>query len=167
MNEKHRTPALARHFAILALCLSIMLLSACGKSHTSTHYAYPIAGRGDAIAATAKTQIGKSYRKGGTSPRSGFDCSGLVLWAYAQHGVSVPRTSRDQASVGVKVSRSALRPGDIVVFKTSWVGYHTGIYVGQRRFVHSPKPRTTVRFDSLDNVYWKEHFVSGRRILQH
>ena len=167
MNAKHHTLALARYLFLLALCFSVTLLSACGKSQMSAHYAYPMTSRGDAIAATAKTQLGKSYRKGGTSPLSGFDCSGLVLWAYAQHGVSVPRSSRDQANAGVRVSRSALRPGDIVVFKTSWVGYHTGIYVGQKRFVHSPRPRTTVRFDSLDNVYWKDHFVSGRRILQH
>ena len=147
------------------LCLALVLLTACGKSHTSSHYACHTPGAGDAIAATARSQLGKPYAKGGISPRSGFDCSGLVYWACAQNGVSVPRMTREQAKAGQCVKRSALRPGDIVVFKTSWTGYHTGIYLGHGRFVHSPKPKTRVRIDSLQKEYWREHYVTGRRVV--
>ena len=164
-RQRHPSPLL-RPILHLFLCLPlVMLLSACGKSHTSSHYAYPTSNAGTAIAASARSQLGKPYLKGGISPRNGFDCSGLVYWACAQNGVSVPRTAHEQMKIGQKVKSSALRPGDIVVFKTSWTGYHTGIYLGQGRFVHSPRPNTRVRIDSLLKEYWKEHYVTGRRVV--
>ena len=163
--KKSRTHlALPRFFLHALLALSLMFLAACGKSHTSPHYVCHTPGAGAAIAAAARSQLGKPYVRGGVSPRSGFDCSGLVYWACAQNGVNVPRMTRDQAKAGQSIERSALRPGDIVVFKTSWTGYHTGIYLGQGRFVHSPKPRTRVRIDSLQQEYWKDHYVTGRRV---
>lgn len=164
MNASSQPSSLPRVFLSLALCVLMSLLLACGKRSIPADF--PTDTRGAAIAAAARSQIGKLYRKGGISPKSGFDCSGLVYWACGQNGISVPRVSREQAKVGQKVGRAALRPGDIVVFKTSWTGYHTGIYIGQGRFVHSPKPRTRVRTDSLDHVYWGEHFVSGRRVTR-
>ena len=163
MNIRIST-ALRRNLSLLALTTAFVLLSACGKSSTSSHYAYPDSTSGFSIAACARSQLGKPYCSGGISPQTGFDCSGLVYWACSQNGIRVPRVSKDQASTGKKISLSSLRPGDIVVFKTSWRGYHTGIYLGQNRFIHSPRPRTRVRIDSLTQEYWKEHFVSGRRV---
>ena len=143
------------------LGMLLILLTACGRSLPPCPADHA---RGAAIASAARSQVGKPYRYGGTSPAKGFDCSGLVYWACSQNGIRVPRVSKEQASTGKKISLSSLRPGDIVVFKTSWRGYHTGIYLGQNRFIHSPKPRTRVRIDSLTQEYWKEHFVSGRRV---
>ena len=163
--KKSRTHLTLPHFFLHALIgLSLMFLTACGKSHTSSHYDCHAPGAGAAIAASARSQLGKPYVRGGISPQYGFDCSGLVYWACAQNGVNVPRMTRDQAKAGQSIERSALRPGDIVVFKTSWTGYHTGIYLGQGRFVHSPKPRTRVRIDSMQQEYWKDHYVTGRRV---
>ncbi len=152
-------------FRLLLTAFCAVLLFGCGKD---TESSYPYAdSRGEAIAASARSQIGRPYCRGGISPQSGFDCSGLVYWACARNGISVPRVSDDQANAGRKIDRSDLRPGDIVVFKVSWFDYHTGIYVGGGRFVHSPKPRTRVRLDSLDHVYWKKHYVTGRRVTRH
>ena len=163
--KKSRTHlTLSRLFLHPLLALSLLFLAACGKSHTSSYYACHTPGAGAAIASSAHSQLGKPYVRGGISPQQGFDCSGLVYWACARNGVSVPRMTSDQAKAGQRIDRSALRPGDIVVFKTSWTGYHTGIYLGQGRFVHSPKPKTRVRIDSLQQEYWKEHYVTGRRV---
>jgi len=145
------------------LCVALTLLTACGKSH-APNCQYPPLVKGSSIAASAQSQLGRPYAYGGSSPSSGFDCSGLVYWACAKNGVTVPRMSRDQANAGIKIKRSEMRPGDIVVFKIPWSGYHTGIYIGQNRFIHSPKPRTRVRVESLSNAYWNKRFVTARRV---
>ena len=151
-------------FRLLLTAFCAVLLFGCGKD---TESSYPYAdSRGEAIAASARSQIGRPYCRGGISPQSGFDCSGLVYWACAQNGVSVPRMTREQAKAGQSVKRSALRPGDIVVFKTSWTGYHTGIYIGQDKFIHSPRPRAKVRIESLSIDYWKKYFVTARRVAR-
>ncbi len=155
-----------RFLSALMLCLALPILAGCGKqASSSVHTVSPAVSA--AIAASAKSQIGKPYCRGGISPSSGFDCSGLVYWACRQNSVNVPRVSKEQAQTGQKVTRGELRPGDIVVFKTSWAGYHTGIYLGQNRFIHSPKPRSRVRIDSLEHEYWSKHFVTARRVVHH
>lgn len=70
------------------------------------------------VVRTATTQLGKPYRLGGASPRSGFDCSGLIYWSFGQNGITVPRVTSSQAKVGTKVAINRLQPGDIVVFRT-------------------------------------------------
>lgn len=103
------------------------------------------------VVRTATTQLGKPYRLGGASPRSGFDCSGLIYWSFGQNGITVPRVTSSQAKVGTKVAINRLQPGDIVVFRTKNApnGLHTGIYVGSGRFIHSPNSRSRVRVDDL------------------
>ena len=145
------------------LGMLLILLTACGRSLPPCPADHA---RGAAIASAACSQVGKPYRYGGTSPAKGFDCSGLVYWACARNGIAVPRESRAQAGAGCEVRPPHLLPGDIVVFKIPWSGYHTGIYLGQGRFVHSPRPRTTVRVESLSTGYWKKAFVSGRRVAR-
>ena len=160
---------LFRLFPLLLLCTTLLLLAGCGKqTYRPAYDTRPSVstGSGAAIAATAKSQLGRPYVFGGSSPSKGFDCSGLVYWAYARNGISVPRVSRDQASVGQRISRGNLRPGDIVVFKIPRSGYHTGIYVGQNSFVHSPKPRARVRIESLSVNYWDRYFVTARRVVR-
>jgi cell wall-associated NlpC family hydrolase len=119
---------------------------------------------GEAICRTLRTQIGVPYKYGGYSPRTGFDCSGLVLWAYRQYGVSTPRTAKEQARYGRGVSKDKLSPGDIVVFHIRG-GYHTGVYMGNNSFVHSPKPGSNVKVESLNNRYWNKVYRGARRFI--
>ncbi len=109
--------------------------------------------------------IGVKYRYGGTSPSTGLDCSGYVQYVFKSAvGVNLPRTAAAQAHVGDRVD-SDMRPGDMVFFNTrGFSNSHVGIYVGNGMFVHSPNSRSEVRFDSLDNGYWKNHFTSARRV---
>ena len=119
------------------------------------------------VVRTATTQLGKPYRLGGASPRSGFDCSGLIYWSFGQNGITVPRVTSSQAKVGTKVAINRLQPGDIVVFRTKNApnGLHTGIYVGSGRFIHSPNSRSRVRVDDLSpSSYWRKRLVMGRRL---
>ncbi len=122
-------------------------------------------GSGYSIAATATSQIGKPYVSGGISPRSGFDCSGLVYWSCRTNGIyDIPRMSIDQSRFGSKVSRGSLRPGDIIVFRTPR-GYHSGIYVGNNSFVHSPNRRKTVRVETLaEGTYYDRYYMTARRV---
>lgn len=112
----------------------------------------------------AKSAIGTPYVSGGTQP-GGFDCSGLVKWAYNSVGVDVPRTAREQAAVGEKVRHvEDMRAGDIVAFRHPKRGYHTGIYVGDGKFVHSPRKRSTVRINSLSDPYFSKTLLGARRV---
>lgn len=124
--------------------------------------------KGNQVVRTAATQIGQKYRLGGESPRTGFDCSGLVYWAYKQHGITVPRVTRSQANVGQKISKQNLRPGDIVVFKTrnSPNGLHTGLYAGKNSFIHAPNSKSRVKLESLDKgSWWASRLMYGRRVI--
>jgi LysM repeat protein len=128
----------------------------------------PVAkGRGELqLIAEAKSLIGTRYRYGGETSR-GFDCSGFVYYLYKKvEGITLPRTSRAQASVGVAVSRSQLQPGDIVLFRTrgSRVVNHAGIYMGGGLFVHASSHRGQVRVDSLVKGYYSTRFVTARRV---
>ena len=120
--------------------------------------------RGVDICRTASAQIGVSYKYGGTSPKTGFDCSGLLYWVYAQYGVKLPRTAVEQSKHGAKVSKGNLVQGDIVAFKPPF-GYHTGIYSGNGRFVHSPSNGGKVREDTLEDPYWSRYYIGARRVF--
>ncbi len=148
---------------LVVLLFSCFFLGACG----SKNYSQKSSGKGYAVSKTAQTQIGKYYRFGGTSPKTGFDCSGLIMWAYDKHGIDVPRNTKAQATVGKKVHSSKARPGDIVVFrsKSTSSGYHTALYIGDNKFVHSPKTGAKVRIESL-NTYWKPRLYSVRRVVK-
>jgi cell wall-associated NlpC family hydrolase len=93
----------------------------------------------DSVVALARAQLGRRYRRGGESPTIGFDCSGLVQYVMHAFDVTLPRTARDQARVGVALPRdtSQLRPGDLLTFGTSKRITHIGIYIGNGHFVHA------------------------------
>ncbi len=112
----------------------------------------------------ARSAIGTPYVRGGSSP-GGFDCSGFVCWAYKSVGVALPRTAREQSVVGERImNQEDMRAGDIVTFRHPRRGYHTGIYVGHGRFIHSPHRRTTVRINSLSDPYFSSTFLGARRV---
>ncbi|MFZ7119556.1 MAG: NlpC/P60 family protein [Eubacteriaceae bacterium] len=113
---------------------------------------------GSSIVATAKHYIGIPYVRGGSSP-SGFDCSGFTQYVFKQYGINLPRTSGGQGSAGGYVSRSDLKPGDLVIFSG-----HVGIYVGGSRFIHSPSTGGRVEITSLNTAYWRSKYISGRRV---
>jgi cell wall-associated NlpC family hydrolase len=108
--------------------------------------------------------VGKPYRYGGTSPATGFDCSGLVQWSYAQAGRKLPRSTDDQRHAASRVRASELRRGDLVFFDQEGKKHgHVGIYVGNGEFVHAPSSGKRVRRDRLDAPYWSRHLSEVRR----
>jgi len=108
----------------------------------------------------ARRFTGVRYEYGGSSPRSGFDCSGFVRFVYSHFGISLAHSSYAQFDRGRRVSRSGLRPGDLVFF--DGLG-HVGIYVGNDRFIHAPHTGTRVRIQTLAGWY-SSRFVGARRL---
>ena len=108
--------------------------------------------------------LGARYRYGGSGSR-GFDCSGFTAYIYRQHGISLPHNSAAQYRVGKPVSRSELRPGDLVFFRTRGRRIsHVGIYIGDGKFVHASSARGRVRIDTLNSGYYHQRYVGARRI---
>ncbi|WP_217553145.1 C40 family peptidase [Streptomyces sp. GbtcB6] len=107
-------------------------------------------GRAAAAFAAAKTRLGTPYVYGATGPSS-FDCSGLTSWAYAQAGVSIPRTSESQSTIGTKIySTSDLQVGDLVFFFNDL--HHVGLYAGNGQILHAPRTGTVVRYESMSTI---------------
>jgi cell wall-associated NlpC family hydrolase len=118
---------------------------------------------GEQLADFALQLRGLPYRYGGAT-RDGFDCSGLVFYTHRQFGVSVPRTSRDQARAARVVKERKLQRGDLVFFKIgSRLVNHVGIYVGDRHFLHAPGAGKAVTVNSLDDDYYAKRFSSAGR----
>jgi cell wall-associated NlpC family hydrolase len=113
------------------------------------------------VVGIALGQLGTPYAWGGAAP-GGFDCSGLVMWAYAQVGVSLPHSTYAQYAMGVPVSQDQLQPGDLVFF--DGVG-HVGIYIGGGQFVHAPHTGDVVKVSSLSESWYAATYVGARRIL--
>jgi cell wall-associated NlpC family hydrolase len=116
--------------------------------------------------AEATRYIGTPYRWGGSTPQSGFDCSGLVQWAYAKAGIQMPRVTDQQftAPGGSKVGRDELLPGDLVFFRdASGYIHHVGISLGGDRFVEAPRTGLDVRISSLKDPYYAGEFAGARR----
>jgi cell wall-associated NlpC family hydrolase len=119
-----------------------------------------------AAAKEALVKVGIRYRYGGATPEQGFDCSGLVTYVFEQAwGVSLPRSTADQRSVGHAVKRGRLEPGDLVFYNTRNRPYsHVGIYLGDGMFVHAPRRGQRVRVENIDNPYWRARFDGARRL---
>jgi peptidoglycan DL-endopeptidase CwlO len=116
---------------------------------------------GERAAALAVREVGVPYRWGGTSPAGGFDCSGLVYWAYGRLGVGVPHSSYALYDVGRRVTR--MRPGDLLFF--SGLG-HVGIYIGRGRMVHAPHTGERVQVVSLRRSSYGRSLEGVRRIVR-
>ncbi|WP_340380647.1 NlpC/P60 family protein [Streptomyces sp. SS7] len=108
--------------------------------------AVPASGRAAAALAAARSALGRPYVWGANGP-TGFDCSGLMQWSYAQAGVALPRTSQAQAHTGHRVPLSEARPGDIVTYRSD--ASHVGMYAGNGQVIHAPYPGAPVRYDPV------------------
>ena len=137
-----------------------------GGTSTSTSRTSASAPR---VLATAEDYIGVPYKWGGTSPNTGFDCSGYVQYVYAKQGVRLPRTSREQASAGQKVTArvSSLRQGDLMLFAERSTISHVAIYAGGGRIIHSSSSGGGVRYDDLSTrrgQWFAQNMVAARRL---
>jgi cell wall-associated NlpC family hydrolase len=119
----------------------------------------------DRAADYAVQLVGRPYRYGGTSPTTGFDCSGLVQYTYARAGRKLPRSTDDQRQASTRIRVAELQPGDLIFFdQEGKKNSHVGIYLGEGKFVHAPSSGKAVRSDRLDNPYWKKHLSERRRL---
>lgn len=123
------------------------------------------AGAQDAID-SALDLLGIRYRRGGSSPEAGFDCSGFVSHVFREGlGLVLPRSSKEMSKSGEVVNRDELKPGDLVFFNTMRSAFsHVGIYLGDNQFVHAPRAGGRVRIEDLRDNYWVKRFNGARRV---
>ncbi len=122
-------------------------------------------GAGTEIAQYVMSFIGYSYVYGGASPKTGFDCSGLMYYCLTQYGYTMNRTADDQMKQGTAVSRDELIVGDLVFFGYGSYANHVGMYIGNGNFVHASSPTTGVRINSLNETYYSTRYIGARRII--
>lgn len=110
--------------------------------------------------------LGVPYRRGGTNEQTGFDCSGLVRSIYEQAaGLLLPRSAAQQAAATERIEKKDLKPGDLVFFNTMRRAFsHVGIYIGNGKFIHAPRPGEDVRVEDLGLAYWAKRFDGARRV---
>jgi murein DD-endopeptidase len=114
------------------------------------------------VASTAAQMAGVPYRYGGFTPK-GFDCSGLVYYSYRKAGLTVPRTSSEQFKAANRIELEDARPGDLLFFARGRLVDHVAIYLGNHQFVHAPSIGNSVLIASLNDPYYREHFVAAAR----
>ncbi|MBK6906915.1 MAG: C40 family peptidase [Rhodocyclaceae bacterium] len=114
----------------------------------------------------ALSLLGVPYRRGGSSPTAGFDCSGFVRHVFQESvGLILPHNANAMAREGETVDRDALQPGDLVFFNTMRRAFsHVGIYLGDGKFVHSPRKGGRVRIEDMQESYWKKRYNGARRV---
>ena len=116
------------------------------------------------VLAEAFSLIGVPYRRGGSTPDTGFDCSGFVRYVYRSAGVDLPRSAVTQFAIGQDTGREDLQTGDLVFFR-SRRGWHVGIYSGAGNFIHAPNSRDRVKVTPLDEPYYARAYLGARRIF--
>jgi cell wall-associated NlpC family hydrolase len=123
----------------------------------------------ESLVKTARDFIGVPYLWGGSSPDTGFDCSGLTMTVYQLNGLNLPRYSADQFEAGNPVGSGDLQKGDLVFFAVKGKGKgkisHVGVYLGDGQFIHAPSHGKNIRIDSLSSNYFVKWFVGGRTYL--
>ena len=149
-----------KRLAKIVLATSIFFPVFSGLNHASA------ASVGEEIVETSKTFIGTPYRFGGTTP-SGFDCSGFIRYVFKNEGIDLPRVSADQYKAGKSVSKDELVPGDAVFFETYKPGpSHSGIYVGDNKFIHASSSNGVMVSSLDDKYYWKDRYLGAKRYTQ-
>ncbi len=152
---------------VLAVIVTALMCQACGHEQVrrlSSQQAAVTTPRtiGQQAAVVAVRQVGVPYRYGGTTT-SGFDCSGLVQYAYSKAGRRIPRTTTQQWRTLTPVERDELRIGDVLFFRIEGKVSHVGLYLGERRFVHAPSSGREVTIAALDSEYYRRALVRGGR----
>lgn len=129
--------------------------------------AQSVAGRASDLVVNAMGFLGVPYRRGGSSADTGFDCSGFVRAIYQQTiGLALPRSAHQQAANTQVIDKKELQPGDLVFFNTMRRAFsHVGIYVGDGKFIHSPRSGSEVRVEDMQMAYWQRHFDGARRVV--
>lgn len=113
--------------------------------------------------------VGINYRRGGTNPDTGLDCSGFVQVVFRDAvGKLLPRTAKEQSQVGNIVDKQELKPGDLVFFNTMRRAFsHVGIYLGDNRFMHAPRTGAEIRVEDMSQSYWVKRYNGARRVVEH
>jgi cell wall-associated NlpC family hydrolase len=129
--------------------------------------AHTVADKASNLVFNAMGFLGVPYRRGGNSAETGFDCSGFVKAMYEQTvGLVLPRRANEQAAATQTIDKKDLQPGDLVFFNTMKRAFsHVGIYVGEGKFIHSPKPGAQVRVEDMGGSYWQQRFNGARRVI--
>ncbi|HEU0187280.1 MAG TPA: C40 family peptidase [Gallionellaceae bacterium] len=157
--------------AILSACSSAPARTAHASHAPATEHPASAAMDSDAdmndVAVYALSLSDTPYRYGGNTPESGFDCSGFVRHVYKHTlGLSLPRTSHEMSRVGEPQKVSRLQPGDLVFYNTRHQSYsHVGIYLGEGKFVHSPRAGSSVRVENMNESYWLARYNGARRLI--
>ncbi len=163
---------LSSHLVRVSLCFLLLLSLGCAAKPPSSTYATLQKKPEDSvqeqkkpvIIPTAEKALGTPYKYGGTTI-NGFDCSGFVQWVYSHAGIKLPRKAVEQSRVGKAIKdKKSIEVGDIVAFKHPRRGYHTGIYVGEGQFIHSPRRNTVIKLDTLSEGYFSKSFLGARRV---
>lgn len=158
------------------ICFSSLQLIGCGGparvpdrvgSDPPWASASPISAHlGHEVVLQAMGAMGVRYAPGGGSPESGFDCSGLVSYAYLRATqLALPRTTFALSRTGLRIDPGDLQPGDLVFYNTQHRAYsHVGIYIGKQRFIHAPSFGGVVRIEDMGGGYWRNRFDGARRM---
>ncbi|HLI29030.1 MAG TPA: NlpC/P60 family protein [Chloroflexota bacterium] len=119
------------------------------------------------LVAIAQSLVGSRYTWAGTSPATGFDCSGFVYYVYNTYGYPLERTMAEQFAAGRRVRMDELRPGDIVFFADTYTPglSHNGIYIGDGKFIHAVDESVGVAITPLNTPYWEQRYVGAVRII--
>jgi cell wall-associated NlpC family hydrolase len=141
----------------------VLLLQGCAGTGRYAGFDIPDGPRGEVVMA-ALDEVGTRYEYGAASPGRALDCSALTLHAYRAAGVQIPRMSQAQHRAARPVRPSRAKPGDLVFFRTG-SGYHVGVMVDAKRFVHASSSRNAVQVSSLASPYWREHFIGAGTYL--
>jgi cell wall-associated NlpC family hydrolase len=158
---RSRVPVLA---LALALCAAVPTAAQAWKGHPEPWAKTDTPGptKGELAARFALGEVGVSYRWGGESPSTGFDCSGLVRWAYGQVGIDLPHSSYALYGEGRRVSGSNLAAGDILFFEG--LG-HVGLYLGRGRMIHAPQTGRDVEIVRLSSTNYGTRLIGARRVV--
>lgn len=158
------------------LCLVIVSLSfftAAASANVQPRAAFGASLQGiqsasiDDVVDRAHELLGTPYKWGGTSAEQGFDCSSFLVYLFkTEANLHIPRTTvAMHRSTAPTIKRDALKPGDAVFFKGNGRGQvsHVGLYIGQGKFIHSPRTGKNIRIDSLSNSYWNKSYTTAKR----
>ncbi|MCK5896444.1 MAG: C40 family peptidase [Cocleimonas sp.] len=131
------------------------------KRHTLPHQQLStVTQTRERIVTLAHQSLGTRYTYGGSTPKEGFDCSGLMNYLHKKGAnITIPRTAAQQSKHSQTVKYADLQQGDLLFFKTSAKSNHVGIYIGKRQFIHAPNRRSKVKITTMDNAYWHSKFV--------